>query len=55
MAKALLFAVIAFGVGAAVGSQPVRVPADIGQRAGRAFTIGLLAIFTAAALWVGLA
>ena len=55
MAKALLFAALAFGVGAVVGSRPVRIPADIGRRAGRAFTTGLLLIFVAAALWTGLA
>jgi len=47
----IVFAVIAFGVGAAVGAAPVRVPTAIGRHAGRAFVIGLLAIFFAAALW----
>jgi ABC-type transporter Mla maintaining outer membrane lipid asymmetry permease subunit MlaE len=51
LGKVLLFAVIAFGVGAAVGAAPVRVPTAIGRHAGRAFVIGLLAIFFAAALW----
>jgi len=51
MAKVIVFAVIAFGVGAAVGAAPVRVQTAIGRHAGRAFVIGLLAIFFAAALW----
>lgn len=55
MAKALLFAGIALVVGAAVGAQAVRAPAEIGRRAGRAFTAGLLAIFAAASLWTILA
>ena len=48
--KAVLFAVIAFGVGASVGAAPVREPTAIGRHAGRAFVTGLLAIFFAAAL-----
>jgi ABC-type transporter Mla maintaining outer membrane lipid asymmetry permease subunit MlaE len=55
MAKALVFAVIAFAVGATVGAAPVRVPATIGRHAGRAFITGLLAIFAAAAIWAALA
>lgn len=54
MAKVLLFALIAFGVGSAVGARPVRSPADIGRRATTAFTAGLLGIFAAAALWTAL-
>ena len=54
MAKALVFALIAFAVGAAVGATPVRVPAQIGRNAGRAFVAGLLAIFAVAALWAAL-
>lgn len=53
--KALLFSLIAFAVGAVVGSRPLRSPADIGRRATTAFTAGLLGIFTAAALWASLA
>ncbi|MDO7836551.1 ABC transporter permease [Sphingobium sp. HBC34] len=55
MAKVLLYALIAFAVGSAVGARPVRSPADIGRRAITAFTAGLLGIFAAAALWTGLA
>lgn len=54
MAKLLLYALIAFGVGSAVGARPVRSPADIGRRATTAFTAGLLGIFSAAALWTAL-
>ncbi|WP_353230182.1 ABC transporter permease [Novosphingobium sp.] len=54
MAKALLFACLAFGVGATIGAAPVRVPTGIGRNAGRAFVTGLLAIFVAAALWSAL-
>jgi ABC-type transporter Mla maintaining outer membrane lipid asymmetry permease subunit MlaE len=50
--KAFVFAWIAFGVGAAVGRRPALMPGEIGRRAGQAFTRGLLAIFTAAAIWV---
>jgi ABC-type transporter Mla maintaining outer membrane lipid asymmetry permease subunit MlaE len=50
MGKSLLFAVIAFAVGATVGSQPVRIPTEIGRRAGQAFTAGLLGIFVAATI-----
>ena len=55
MAKGLLFALIAFGTGAAVGARGARGPADIGARATSAFTIGLLAIFAAATVWTVLA
>ena len=55
MAKAVLFSVIAFAVGATIGSRPVRIPATIGRHAGQAFTAGLLGIFAAAALWAVLA
>lgn len=54
MAKLLLYALIAFGVGSAVGAKPLRSPADIGRRATTAFTAGLLGIFSAAALWTAL-
>ncbi|NML11110.1 ABC transporter permease [Sphingobium sp. AR-3-1] len=54
MAKLLVYALIAFGVGSAVGAKPVRSPADIGRRATTAFTAGLLGIFSAAALWTAL-
>ncbi len=54
IAKLLLYALIAFGVGSAVGAKPVRSPADIGRRATTAFTAGLLGIFSAAALWTAL-
>lgn len=54
MGKVLLYALIAFAVGSAVGAKPVRSPADIGRRATTAFTAGLLGIFTAAALWTAL-
>ena len=50
----LVYALIAFGVGGAVGAKPVRSPADIGRRATTAFTAGLLGIFTAAAIWTAL-
>lgn len=55
MAKVLLYALIAFAVGSAIGARPVRSSADIGRRAITAFTAGLLSIFTAAALWTALA
>jgi ABC-type transporter Mla maintaining outer membrane lipid asymmetry permease subunit MlaE len=55
MAKVLIYALIAFGVGSAIGARPTRSPADIGRRATTAFTAGLLGIFTAAALWTALA
>ena len=55
MAKVLVYALIAFGVGGAVGARPVRSPADIGRRATTAFTAGLLGIFAAAVLWTALA
>jgi ABC-type transporter Mla maintaining outer membrane lipid asymmetry permease subunit MlaE len=55
MGKLLLYALIAFIVGSAVGAKPVRAPADIGRRAITAFTAGLLGIFTAAAIWTALA
>ena len=55
MMKAIVFALIAFAVGATVGARPARTPADIGRRATRAFTSGLLGIFAAAALWTALA
>lgn len=51
MAKTLLFALIAFGVGAAVGSREARGASGIGRSATTAFTIGLLGIFAADALW----
>lgn len=54
MAKVLLYTLIAFAVGSAIGAKPVRSPADIGRRATTAFTAGLLGIFTAAALWTAL-
>jgi len=54
VAKVLLFALIALGVGAAVGSRPVRSPGQIGRRAGQAFTAGLLGIFAAGATWAAL-
>ncbi|MDT7536038.1 ABC transporter permease [Sphingobium sp. SA2] len=54
MGKVLVYALIAFGVGGAVGAKPVRSPADIGRRATTAFTAGLLGIFTAAAIWTAL-
>lgn len=53
--KIVLYALIAFAVGSAVGAKPARSPADIGRRAITAFTAGLLGIFTAAALWTALA
>lgn len=55
IAKVLLYALIAFGVGSAIGARPVRSPADIGRRATTAFIAGLLGIFGAAALWTALA
>ena len=55
VAKSLLFALIAFAVGAATGSRAVRVPSDIGRGVSLAFRTGLLAIFAAATLWVSLA
>lgn len=55
MGKLLLYALIAFAVGSAVGAKPVRSPTDIGRRAITAFTAGLLGIFAAAAIWTGLA
>ena len=51
MAKGLVFALIAFATGAAVGSAGARGAADIGAQATRAFTIGLLVIFAVATLW----
>lgn len=54
MGKLLLYTLIAFGVGGAVGAKPVRSPTDIGRRATTAFTAGLLGIFSAAALWTAL-
>lgn len=51
MAKGLVFALIAFGTGAAVGSLGARGAAEIGARATRAFTIALLAVFAVATLW----
>lgn len=51
MAKALLFSIIAFTVGATVGSRAVQFPTEIGRRAGHAFIAGLLGIFFTAALW----
>ncbi|MEJ7934371.1 ABC transporter permease [Sphingobium sp. AN558] len=54
MAKVLLYTLIAFAVGSAIGAKPVRSPGDIGRRATTAFTAGLLGIFTAAALWTAL-
>lgn len=55
LGKGLLFSLIAFAVGATIGSSPVRIPATIGRHTGQAFTAGLLGIFTAAALWAVLA
>lgn len=55
LAKTVLFALIALAVGGAIGSKPVQAPGEIGRRAGSAFTIGLLGIFAAAALWTALA
>ncbi|MBA4353969.1 MAG: ABC transporter permease [Novosphingobium sp.] len=54
LGKTTLFSMVAFATGAAIGSRPVRVPADIGARAGEAFRIGLLAILGTATLWVAL-
>ncbi len=54
-AKGVLFAVLAFAVGAAIGARGVRDPADVGARATAAFTAGLLAIFAADAVWTVLA
>lgn len=56
MAKTLVFALIAFGVGAGaggagVGSGGARGASGIGRSATTAFTIGLLGIFAADALW----
>ncbi len=53
-AKALLFTLIAAAVGAAVGSRETRNASELAERATVAFTVGLLAIFTAAALWTAL-
>lgn len=55
IAKAVVFAALAFAVGATIGAAPIRRPAEIGRRTRRAFTIGLLVTFGAAALWVALA
>lgn len=55
IAKAVVFAWLAFAVGATIGAAPVRRPAEIGRRTRRAFTAGLLTTFVAAALWVALA
>ena len=49
--KALLFAILAFGTGASVGAGGARSPAEIGERATTAFTIGLFSILAAATLW----
>ncbi|CAH0498155.1 ABC transporter permease [Novosphingobium sp. CECT 9465] len=51
LGKVMVYSLIAFAVGAAIGAQPVRVPSDIGARAGQAFRTGLLAILAAATLW----
>lgn len=50
MLKALVFVVLAAAAGAAAGSAPVRDPRQLERRITSAFTGGLLAIFTAAAL-----
>lgn len=55
IAKVIVFALIAFAVGASVGARAVRTPGEIGRHATLAFTAGLLGIFAAAALWAALA
>jgi len=54
IAKAVVFAWLAFAVGSTIGAAPIRRPAEIGRRTRRAFTVGLLATFSTAALWVAL-
>lgn len=54
LAKTTLFSLVAFAVGATIGSRPVRVPADIGKHAGEAFRTGLLAVLATATAWVAL-
>ena len=51
MAKAVVFSVVALGVGAAIGAREVRGPADVGGQATAAFTFGLLSVFAAGACW----
>lgn len=55
LGKVMVYSVIAFAVGAVVGSRAVRVPSDIGARSGEAFRTGLLAILATAAVWEALA
>lgn len=55
LGKVMVYSLIAFAVGAGIGSRPVRVPSDIGARAGEAFRTGLLGILAAATLWEALA
>jgi phospholipid/cholesterol/gamma-HCH transport system permease protein len=54
MGKALVFLLIAATVGAAVGSRETRNASDLAEGTTVAFTVGLLAVFTAAALWTAL-
>lgn len=55
MAKILVFLLIAATVGAAVGSRETRSTSDLAERTTVAFTVGLLCVFSAAALWTALA
>jgi len=54
MAKALSYSLLALAVGVTIGSREGRGPAAIGRQSTAAFTFGLLAIFSAAALWTRL-
>lgn len=54
LGKVVLFAWLAFAVGAVAGTTIIRQPAQIGQIARSAFTTGLLITFAAAALLVAL-
>lgn len=55
MAKVLLFTLIAVGVGSATGLARIDTPAQLSALGSRAFTIGLVGVFAAAALWTALA
>lgn len=54
MAKVALFSALALMVGAAVGAHRVATPAALSATGARAFTLGLLCVFAAAALWTAL-
>lgn len=55
MAKVTLFTLLALAVGSAVGTRRVTTPADLSALGTSAFTIGLVSVFAAAALWTALA